>query len=219
MARPAVGTLAEEALERLDPVAHEDEQLDWPLLSYLGALLGRAQEVADLARDSDDGPGWSAIVDPERAPTAWLPWTAQLVGVRMPPPGSPEYSELSEDAQRLRIRETDGQRRGSVGALKGAARQHLVGPDGTPDTATVHIFERHGSAYRLSVATLDGETPDPARVEAALLDQKPAGIVLVYDVIEAGGDYDALASTHSDYADVAATFVDYHEVLIDPTKQ
>lgn len=212
MARPAVGTLAEEVYERLEPVTHEEEQLDWPLLALLGALLDRAQEVADLARESDDGPGWSSIVDPDRAPAAWLPWLAQLVGVEIPPTGTPEASGLDEAAQRLRIKETDGQNRGTVAAIKGAARQYLTGD------RTAYLTERHGSAYALAVATLEAETPSPLLVEAALLEQKPAGLVLVYDVIPAGGDYDALSSTHTDYADVTATYVDYHEILTDPTK-
>lgn len=211
MARPVVGTLAEEALVELEPYAHAEEDLDWPLLTYLGSLLGRAQEVADLARDSDDGPGWSAIVDPDRAPAAWLPWLAQLAGVRIPPPDAPDASQLSEADQRLRIKETAGQRRGTPDAVKGAARQHLTG-----DRA-VYLSERHGSAYQLRVATLETETPDPDLVLAALLEQKPAGIVLIYDTVPVGGDWDALNSTHASWNEVLSDFDDWTGVVIDPT--
>lgn len=210
MARPVVGTLAEEALVELEPYAHAEAELDWPLLTYLGALLDRAQEVADLARDSDDAPGWSPIGDPDRAPEHWLPWTAQLVGVVIPPPGSPEASGLDEAAKRLRIKETAGQRRGTPDAIKGAARQHLTG------NRTTYISERHGSAYQLRVATLEAETPDPDLVLASLLEQKPGGIVLTYDVIPAGGDYDALNSTHANYDEVEGDFANYTEVVLDP---
>lgn len=212
MARPVVGTLTEEAEEALAPYAHAEADLDWPLLTYLQAVLGRAQEIADLARDSDDGAGWSAIVDPDRAPESWLPWTAQLVGVTIPPPGSPEASGLDDAAKRLRIKETAGQRRGTPDAIKGAARQYLTGD------RTAYISERHGSAYQLRVATLEAETPDPALVLAALTEQKPAGIVLTYDVIPAGGDYDALNSTHANYDEVEGDFANYTEVVLDPTQ-
>lgn len=176
MPEPTVGTLAEEVYEApLSPYTHEDAALDWPLKTYVGAILDRAQEVADLARESDDGPGWSAIVDPDRAPLAWLPWLAQLVGVALPPPGSPEYSQLDEAGMRLRIKETDGQKRGTIAALRAAAQQHLTG------TKTVTITERvGGNAYQIAVETLVAETPDEDIVEATLLEQKAAGLVLTY---------------------------------------
>jgi hypothetical protein len=41
------------------------------------------------------------------------------------------------------------------------------------------------------VVTRDDETPDPAKVQAALMAQKPGGIVLLYRQIQ-GWDYEAL---------------------------
>lgn len=217
MARPTVGTLTEEVNSQVQPVTHEEDERDYPQLTYLEAILARAQEIADLARDSDDGPGWSSIVDPDRAPAKWLPWTAQIVGAVIPPPGSPEFSGLTEEAQRLRVKSGDGQRRGSVGAMRTAARQRLIGPSGGPEDATVYFFERHGGdAYDLTIGTLDSETPDPDLVEADLIAQKPAGIVLTY-VVVGGGTYADLEATHASYTEVAGDFTDYQEVLTDPT--
>lgn len=155
MAEPTVGALAEEVLADapLSEYQHAEADNDWPLKTFIGAILDRAQEVADLARDSDDGIGWSAIVDPDRAPEEWLPWTAQLVGVRIPPPGSPDYSELDEAQKRIRIKETDGQKRGTPAAMMGAARTVLGGE------RQVWLIERHGSPYRVTLAVLANELP------------------------------------------------------------
>lgn len=69
-------------------------------------------------RDSAAGPGWSPVLDVDRAPVEWLGWLAQFAGVRLRP-------GLAAPEQRARIKNTDGHRRGSSPALRAAARQHL----------------------------------------------------------------------------------------------
>jgi hypothetical protein len=212
-AAPAAGTLAGELYaDQLAPYTREDEANGYALGVFLIVLLSMAQDIADLVRDDpdSDAPGWSALVDADRAPAWALPWLAQLAGVVL-------RANLSEAAQRLAIKELAGQKRGRLRS-GAAARQYLIGPDGSPDTATVYVFERYGSAYRMRIATLEAETPDPAAVLAALEAEKAGGIILDYDVIAAGGDWDALASTHATWAEVLTDFTDWADVLADPTQ-
>lgn len=189
------------------PLARTADAAHGHALAWMSAgIASMLDDVADLSRDGEDGtPGWAGLFDLNRVPARYLPWLAQFVGVRIPP-------GLSEAAQRQRIRETDGFRRGSPGAIKGAARQHLAG------TRTVYLTERHGSAYGLTVATLENETPDPAAVVAAVKAQTPAGIVLAVTVVR-GGTYQTLRDTHPDYADVRSTFVTYTDMRNDPARQ
>lgn len=205
MARPVVSDIAEELYASLGPWQRRDTQIgedtdQWRLLELCEALAGGLQDVEDIVRDTDDDPGWSIVLDADRAPVDWLPWLGQFVGVRLP-------VGLSEADQRARIKSTDGFQRGSPEALKEAARSYLTG------TKSVFFIERFGSAYRLHVATLIAETPDPGVVERALLEQKPAGIVMTYTAI-AGWDYAALAFTQPTYASLPAAFDTYAEMAI-----
>lgn len=199
MSSPDVHEVTREWWESLGgALTGDDEGLDWPLLRFLdgvGHLLG---EVADLVRDTDAGPGWSVLLDVDRAPANTLPYLAQFVGVRLP-------GGLTEAQQRQRIKETDGWRRGSPGAIKGAARQHLTG------TQTVRLRERlDDHAYRFRVRTYEVETPDQQAVEEALRAQKPAGLTFVYEVVS-GWTWEEAAAAHTDWAEVAATYDDWDD--------
>lgn len=212
MPAPPARTLARELYDGpLWPYVLEDAASGYDFANFLTALLADAQPIADLVRDDPNtgAVGWSALVDVDRAPAWALPWLAALVGV-VDNPG------LSDAARRLRIREMPGQRRGTVGAMMGAARQHLIGPLGTGASATVYMSERAGSAYRLNVSTFVSETPNPDLVEEALMEAKPAGIVLNYQTIGAGTWADVLA-THADWQEVLDDFDDWEHVLTDPT--
>lgn len=204
--RPAVSETAEDMYDALGYWAIRDtEGEDWPLLEMTESIAGRLQPVEDVIRDEDDHPGWSIVVDVDRAPAEWLPWLAQLGGVRF-------LTALTESEQRAYIKTAPSQRRGSVRALKEAAKLSLTG------TKTMYFTERHGSAYRLTITTLTSETPDPARLLEDVMAQKPAGIVLTVTQSD-GGDYITLRDTHQDYADVESTFSDYIDVLADPSQQ
>lgn len=182
---------------------------DYTLQEFVAAVATGWDSVADIARDQDDEtPGFAVLFDPDACPAAWLPWVAQFVGVAMLP-------NMTEAQMRVRLKETGGWQRGTPDAIMGAARQYLVGPDGTGSSATVFLNERAGSAYRFAVATLISETPDPDAVLRALLEQKPAGLVLDYAPV-AGGDFLTLRTTHTDFADVAATFADFTALRENP---
>lgn len=179
----------------------------YPLLALCEALIGQWQGIEDIIRDDPltDDPGWSTVMDVNRAPSEWLAWLAQFAGVRL-------RDGLSDADQRAWIKSTDGFRRGSPTAMVGAVQAYLTG------TKTVYLTERHGSAYRLTVATKLSETPNTAQVAAAALLQKPAGIVMAVTVVN-GSDYQTLRDTHDSYTDVKNTFVNYTEVISNPSKQ
>jgi hypothetical protein len=179
----------------------------YPLLTLCEAIAGRLTQIEEVIRDdSTTGDlGWSIVMDVDRAPSEWLGWLAQFAGVRLLP-------GLSDADQRTRIKNTDGFKRGSPTAIVAAAQAFLTGGK------TVYLTERHGSAYRLTVATKAAETPNLAALTAAVLAQKPAGIVLAVTTV-VGTDYATLRDTHNSYTDVKNTYVDYTEVLSNPSKQ
>lgn len=209
MAQPALSRTAQRLYDSLAPLMVLDEENGWAGAYFCAALAAPLDPIADVVLDGEDGtPGWTVIFDPDNCPAEWLPWLARFVGVVLPP-------NLDEAAQRLRIRETDGFKRGTVAAIQGAARQHLVGPDGTGSTATVYLVERQGGAYKLGITTLSSETPDSALVLAAILEQKPAGITLTYTTVS-GGDLATLRAAATDLADIAGDFTDLNAIRADP---
>jgi hypothetical protein len=196
--RPVVSDTAEEVYEGLGPYVGPDADHDYHLLKFVASTADLIQPVADLARDTPNQPGWAVLFDPNTAPVESLDWLGQFLGVE------PAFG-LTEAARRARIRETAGFRRGSVAALEGAARQHLTG------ARQVKIFERDGgNPYRIRVRTYLGETPDPLAVRRALLEQKPAGIVLTYDVAS-GSSYAELSTSFATYTILNNAFGTYRD--------
>lgn len=152
------------------------------LLDYVDAMMAQLQPIVDLVRDSDTHPGWARLLDVDVAPSEALPWLAQFVGVT-------PLLGLSDDAQRLRIKEAAGWQRGTPSAIRAAAGQYLTGQ------RLVELYERDGgNPWQLRVRTYRAETPDSQKVYDALLALKPAGLVLVYEVQE-GLEIDALVGT------------------------
>lgn len=199
MPRPTVTPTTEEAYASLGPLTEKDESLGWPLLRFLDALLVHLDDVEKIVRDTDTHVGWGTLLDLDVVPENAIPWLAQFVGV-VPLMG------LDAESQKIRIREAAGWNRGSVSAIRGAMKQFLTG------SRTTQIFERYeGSAYRLRVRTFDAETPDPAKVEAAVRALKPAGIVLTYDV-SAGQTYGEVALATASYGALSTQYPTYGDV-------
>jgi hypothetical protein len=69
-------------------------------------------------------------------------------------------------------------------------------------------------AYGLTVQTLTRETPNSAAVLAAILSQKPGGIVLNFQVL-AGWDYQGLFTGEAAYSNVFSQFNTYQGVIND----
>jgi len=179
---PTLESFAENLYAGMDPLAWLDASVGWALAQFCAALGVMFQPVEDVARDTPDGPGGSAVVDLDRCPDAWLPWLAQFVGVTVIPGSSPAD-------MRARITSTDGFHRGTPAAIRAAAQATLTG------TQTVTFRERDSNSadppYTLEVVTLTDETPDPAATRAAIIAQKPAGIVLNFRTV-AGQDWQAV---------------------------
>jgi hypothetical protein len=198
--RPDVVPLAEEIYAGLGPLTADDQSHGWPLLRFVNAIAQAPQWTEDLVRDTDAGPGWSSVLDVDRAPAEALAWLGQFAGVDVEP-------NIDPDSQRLRIKETAGFRRGTRAAIEGAARQFLIG------NRTVQVLERDTSAYHLKVITFETETPFPDRTAAALQAQKPAGLVLQYE-LSSGATYAELKATGDTYDELGDTYPTYTQMKL-----
>lgn len=189
--RPEVSPVSLEVYEGLTAWARADEGT-WDLLRYVDALVGSLQPIVDLVRDTEEHDGWARLLDVNAAPPEALPWLAQFVGVT-------PLRGLSEEAQRLRIKEAAGWKRGSVASIRAAAQQFLTG------TRQVEVYERDGSPWRFRVRTYLSETPNAQAVREAVLALKPAGMIFVHEV-QAGIEIDALEGTIGGYSQTIETF-------------
>ena len=191
---PAVSDLADELYRALGATTAGDEQ-GWILLHLCQALTLHLQEIQDLAGDAVEHPGWSSLLDVERAPAKALGYLAQFVGVQLAP-------GLDDASQRLRIASAEGWGRGTPAAVRSAAQQWLTGDR--------HLFmtERaDGSAYRLRMAFYATEVVDADQLQRAVAAAIPAGVVLDL-VILPGWTYTQLAGAYSakTYAQLASDY-------------
>lgn len=186
-------SIASQITESLGPFARESEDLGL----FVEGLTAPMEEVYSIIGEEDQEFGWSVVLDPATCPEDALPWLAQFEGV-----------ELTEDM-------TVADRRAAIAAREGAAR-------GRPETLRsrvirtltisrrVIIRERYNdNAYLLQIRTLDSETPDEALTRAAILSQKPAGIVLDYETYT-DGTYGELGVAYASYSeiDTSETYTD-----------
>jgi hypothetical protein len=193
-------SFADEVYDKISPLTDPDAGLGYPLRSFIRALGGMMQQVDWLAQDSPDGPGWSRLVNLSLAPTEALPWLAQFVGVDVDP-------SLDDASQRYLIARVSKWERGTPASIIAAAQTTLTG------TKTVTLVERNGSAYNLTVVTKASETPNPAATLAALLSQKPAGIILSYQNID-GQTYGDLFTLNAASYDIALNkYANYQNLL------
>jgi hypothetical protein len=197
MTRPDVSETAEEAYQGLGPYTIGDEDQDWTLLRFIAGVTTQLEAINALVRDREQV-GWSSIMDVNYADVAVLPWLGQFVGVTVD-------TTLSEANQRAQIQQVAGFRRGTVASIKAAAQQFLTG------RRTVIVNERDTSAYHFNVQTYTSETPDPATVLAALMAEKPAGLVMTYTVTE-GVTYDQLAATGLTYDQLGDAYLTYNDM-------
>lgn len=193
--------VGDELYAALAPIATSDEALGYPLRTYCLAIGSMFEEINWYVSETDTMPGWSRLADIDTTPAKALGWLAQIVGVTLDP-------ALDDDAQRERIRATDGFQRGTVGALVAAAQQYLTG------AKQVVIHERVSDAYTLTVITYTAQTPDSAAVLAALVAQKPAGLILTLSVRD-GQDFAQLLAGHATFALVKSDYSTFADVRDD----
>lgn len=156
---------------KLGDLTAPDQGLGYPLVTYIKALADQGYEdLYAIITDQDDGtPGWAILLDPLRCPAIALPWLGQFVGVAVD-------TTLSEANQRAQIQAVGGWYRGSVPSMLAAAKPFLSGSKFT------QMVERYaGDAYQILYITHTAETPsDPTAMQAAVIAQKPAGIILTF---------------------------------------
>lgn len=206
---PDVGSVATELYERFNPLAYADQAYGYPLLHLFQGLGLQLQDVEDVIRDTPDGPGWSSIVDVNRAPLNYLPWMGQMVGVIAPPQNAGESTEDYTQRLRDQIMIHGGFARGRPATIVAAAQTTLIGPK------RVHLIERYqGSAYRMLLVTYDDDTPDPAVTEALVTGEtvKPGGIKLIYEH-HPGQSWNHLMSTQATWSDVLANYDTWADVI------
>jgi hypothetical protein len=189
-------TAADRIYNRLTPLADGDEAAGYPLYGLVEALTLPQDPLEEIVREDDTHPAWTRAVDPNEAPLWVLPWLAQLVGV--------EWQGPSSEALRTKTLERPRYRRGTPSAIRSAAQTTLTG------TRTVFIGARpYGSPWRLSVGTLGSETPNAALTTRAILDEKPAGVILETLVDLAVWTYLAIWATYASYTTLNAHFATY----------
>jgi hypothetical protein len=215
VARPTPTTAVQEDLyATLGPWADQDEKLGYPLLDFCGALAAMFDAIETFVRDDNSNPkqprpGWSIVLDPDRIPDAMLedilPWLAQFVGVDVD-------TKLSFADRRTQTKAQDGMRRGTRGSIIAGVQSQLTG------NKTIFIKERDsavssvaGGAYGLTILTWASETPDTAKVTAALAKQKPAGIILSYATIT-GATWQFVNTTYASWTAVKAAFLTWNGV-------
>lgn len=163
---------AETLYEALSPAFVEpDDENGLALLGLCNALTsGNIDAIREYVVEHEGRPGWQIILDPQRAPAIVLPWLAQFDGANLRP-------DLDETGRRDAIVAPEAFGRGTPEAMKRVAERRLTG------TKTVIVTERYtGSAWRLLIETLEGETPEPAKTEAEIIaEQKPIGILLFFN--------------------------------------
>ncbi len=204
MARPVVGEVAEQIYSELGPYTVGDEESGWHLLKFVEAITGVLfEKIHLLVSDRQNTVGWEVLFDPDTCPAGALPYLAQYVGVTLEP-------SLTEQQKRDKIRLPENFKRGTRPALIQAVQRTLTG------AKTILIDERFGgSAYALRVRTLTGETPNATATQAAVVSQKPGGLVLTYQSV-VGQDWNDVKIGDVSWANVATVYPDWQAVKTTP---
>lgn len=202
MSRPTdTGSVSETIYADLERFQYDELRYDYALLKYLGALGLMFQPVDDLARDTDEGPGWSHIVDLNRVPDEGVRWLGQFVGARPPSDATIAY-------MRQYVAAKPEWQRGSVGAMIQSIQRYLTGDK------SVILRERDSSPYHFTVYTYATETPGGSSTDInnAIVAQKPAGLQYSYSVVS-GWTYETLMAQNADYQSVFTKYTTYGGVL------
>lgn len=165
----AVTGAAEELYEALSPTFANGAEI--LLEKWCEAICsGDLALVWEWVTDVEGRPGWQVLLDPKRCPAAALPWLAQFDGAVL-------LARMTEAEQRAAISTPQAFGRGTVAQMEEVAKRGLTG------SKTVVLTERYtGSAWRIQIKTLPGETPEPARLKAEVEAlSKPVGILLFFN--------------------------------------
>lgn len=181
-----------------------DDTRGWPARILVGAVAKALGPLFDIVRDTDDGPGWSAVLDPNRI-VAMLPetvaqrvlrWLGQFAGQSFP-------EGMTAAAMAAQIGTPAAFERGTPAGMAQAVAHTLTGNE------YVFYREREGSPYRVTVVTRTSETPDPAATFAAARTQKPAGLILTHVITDVRTYLEVGTAGGNTYAGAAATYGTY----------
>lgn len=198
---PILSSFAENIYSEFAPLTKNEEATAYALAQFIGALGLGYQPVDDVARDSGAYPGWSSVLDADRAPAYFLTWLGQFVGI------SP-MAGLTVAQTRIRIKAREGWARGTPAAIKTVVQRFLTG------TKEVLIVERDSSPYHFAIVTRTSETPGGASADIVLAvtrEQKPAGLQFSHTAVP-GRIYTELESLYANYAAIDAGNTDYTDV-------
>lgn len=249
---PEFGTTTERLYDRLPGLYREaDETHDHALKRYAALTVDQAADVEDLFdridyRDLAEGGAvgdTSDLVDPDTADGLWLPWLAQLVGVRASEDTgeatSADWGDVSDEWATWADLEAEGMTWGQLAELtidtpdvgpadlRDAIRARagwLAGSSGAirervapllTGTQRVDVFSHAGGdRWAVEVRTYADETPRPWQVARALgLPGVKPAGVLMSAVVAAGQSWGQLVAAHADWAEVQATYADWAEVV------
>lgn len=199
-----INRVAQMLYDAFAPVAQADAGRGYPLLKYINAIAYMFEEVVEIALDTDEGPGWSPLMDPDRIKFDHIGYLAQFLGERIP-------ASLDENFARIRVRDTPRLWRGTPKAIQDAVRATLIG-----DQVVYHTERDTGSAWHYDITTYTSQTPSPDATERAIKAQKPAGQIYSFNLTN-GGDFNVLRLEHDDFQDVKDTFATFADVRADPS--
>lgn len=201
MPRPATTPFSEAVYALLEPVADQDEDLGWPLLTFIVACSSMIDPVDTIVRDNGAIPGWAVALDVNNAPLWVLPWLAQFAGVHLD-------TSQTDPIQRAQILQHTLFNRGTLAAMILAAQATMTG------SKTVSVTERAGDAWTVAFTAAAGEVPSVAATLAAINAVKPAGIIVTfngtggsspntsYTQVKGHGSYSTVKAFYSNYLDM-----------------
>jgi hypothetical protein len=174
----------------------QDAENDYPWRRICEAWCAPLQRIYDVVRERDDQAGWAILLDPDNCPVERLPYLAKFVGAVLTP-------NMSEEQQRVEIKEPTGWKRGQVRSIELIAKREASVAD-----PWVRVRPRFPGPGEIYIRRLTSETPNPDRVEADLLEYGiPAWELLDFAVIDGVTVADVAASTKwSTVADLSAAF-------------
>lgn len=208
--------VGDEMYQDASPLVEMYGDPDGALWVYLHALGYMLKDIDDAAKDGDNGePGWSQIMDINRAKTKWLPWLGQMVGYKVPVKPSDQSTFAYDKLQRERIISRSAHRRGSTEILREIVHENLY--PGTPIERVI-IQERYSNqswAIRIWVENEDIATSKEEILRAAKA-QKAAGLIM--DVGFMGGaSYDVFLANHTSYQQVKDFYANLSEITTNPS--
>lgn len=206
MTRPAVHPAAEQVYRLLPDfmrAADELEQTDYTALRYVaGASVGleKAADFLTIVDPDTSVTGTCELVNAAACPRPYLGWLGWLVGI--------DITEIADPFVRVAIGNAAAtQRRGSKGSIRDAVQRTLTG------SKSCRVYWNLGGTapYLLTVITFTSQTPDSVATLEAALTEKPAGMDLELQTVDAT-TYQEINANFADYGDVAAAFPTYTDM-------